>query len=85
MIKMSEQIEASKIYKGNLVANTTVFLFDSGTFFVAHTDNNSIRVGMNHLRSFDIPKSHALYNSLLAVTSESDVEFIFDSLMDMYR
>lgn len=62
---------------------TERFIFDNGTFFSAKTSAGNVRIGMNGLRSFDVPPTHALYNLALVADSETDVEDLFDRLMSV--
>lgn len=57
-------------------SHTTVFHFDNGTFFAAHTDNGGFRVGMNNLCAIEIPAGHQARAIAEALTEETVEEFI---------
>jgi len=65
-------------------AHTTEFIFDNGTFFVAHTNSGCVRVGMNGGSSFDLCVDNSLYSCALFADNAELAESVFDSCMDLY-
>lgn len=65
-------------------SHTTVFHFDNGTFFAAHTDNGGFRVGMNDLCAIEFPVGHPDRVVAEALTEET-IEVFIDLQVDLGR
>lgn len=62
-------------------SHTVEFIVNTADYFAALTDNNEIRFGLVGVSSFQIPRSHAAANRVLACKTDDDVEAIFDDFM----
>lgn len=58
------------------MSNTRKFIFDTGTFFAAHTTASGIRVGMNGICAIEFPPGHATFAEANALTPETVEAFI---------
>lgn len=80
MTTESKKLQCNRLRVGHI----TTFIFDDGEFFCAHTDMPGVRVGMNNINAFNIPRGHAFYDRAVEADTRTLVEALFDELMDAF-